>query len=220
MRAGWAAPTRESLALVDAEIGRIEDTLRPEGSSNRRTSIVTSDHGFSTHTGGLQPAALVAPLCESWPTVRRTSWSPKAPSICGQREPARVGRHRRRAAAAAGGRRHLHAPRRRADSEGVVPGTLSFEVARWNHPRSGEILVSANWSREKANDGGYKGRTTQGGVAGHGTSSPYDIHNTLMAAGPDFRARTASDMPTGNVDVAPTLLHLLGLSRRPRCPAG
>jgi arylsulfatase A-like enzyme len=48
-------------------------------------------------------------------------------------------------------------------------------------------------------------------VAGHGTSSPYDIHNTLIAAGPDFREHATSEIPTGNVDLAPTLLRLLGL---------
>jgi len=95
--------------------------------------------------------------------------------------------------------------------EGVVPGTLSFDVARWgNRARSGDILVSANWSHT-ANGAGAPGTTTQEGVAGHGTSSPYDIHNTLIAAGPDFREHATSEIPTGNVDLAPTLLQLLGL---------
>ena len=94
-------------------------------------------------------------------------------------------------------------PRRSGDAEGTVPGTLSFDVAKWNHAeRSGEILVSSNWTREK-NQAGYEGSTTDGGVAGHGSSSPYDIHNTLIAAGPDFREHVQSPVPTGNVDLAP-----------------
>ena len=103
-------------------------------------------------------------------------------------------------------------PARNGRREGVVPGTLSFDVARWNHPRSGDILVSANWTA-RANAAGFAGTTTRRGVAGHGTSSPYDIHNTLIAAGPDFREHATSDVPTGNVDIAPTLLRLLGLPR-------
>ena len=87
-------------------------------------------------------------------------------------------------------------------------------MARWNHPRAAEILVSANWTREK-NEAGYEGKTAQSGVAGHGSSSPYDIHIPLIAAGPDFRERAVSDAPTSNVDLAPTLLRLLGLPAAP-----
>ena len=92
-----------------------------------------------------------------------------------------------------------------------MAGTLSFAVARWNHPRSAEILVSANWNADK-NEGGYPGKTTSTGVAGHGSTSPYDVHNTLIAAGPDFREHAVSEAPTGNVDLAPTLLRLLGMT--------
>ena len=70
--------------------------------------------------------------------------------------------------------------------------------------------MSANWTAA-INDAGFAGTTTDEGVAGHGSSSPYDIHNTLIAAGPEFREHAVSDVPTANVDVAPTLLHLLGL---------
>jgi hypothetical protein len=93
---------------------------------------------------------------------------------------------------------------------GVVPGTLSFNAARWNHPRAAEILVSGNWTDER-NAAGFPGKTTQTGTAGHGTSSPFDVHNTLIAAGPDFREHSTSAVPTANVDLAPTILRLLGL---------
>jgi hypothetical protein len=102
----------------------------------------------------------------------------------------------------------------RGGYEGGVPGTLSFDVARWNHPRAAEILVSANWTREK-NDAGYEGKTTQSGVAGHGSTSPHDVHIPLIAAGPDFREHAVSDVPTSNVDLAPTLLRLLALKAPP-----
>jgi hypothetical protein len=46
----------------------------------------------------------------------------------------------------------------------------------------------------------------------HGSFSPIDVHNTLIAAGPDFKAGFQDMYPTGNVDVAPTAAHLLGLS--------
>ena len=98
--------------------------------------------------------------------------------------------------------------------QGAVPGTLSLSVARGDHARAADILVSANWNAE-ANAAGFPGKTTQGGVAGHGTSSRYDIHNTLIAVGPDFRERTRSRVPTSNVDIAPTILKLMGLAPLP-----
>ena len=43
----------------------------------------------------------------------------------------------------------------------------------------------------------------------HATLSPFDMHNTLIVAGPDFRRGTTDDWPTGNVDLAPTILSIL-----------
>ena len=47
----------------------------------------------------------------------------------------------------------------------------------------------------------------------HGTLSRYDMHNTLVAEGPDFRAAVADHLPTGNVDIAPTILWILGVKQ-------
>ena len=203
--------TNESLRLVDAEIGRIEDTLRAKGLADRTNIIVTSDHGFSTHNDHLKLAALVGPfarpLPDGSPDIVVTEG---AINFRGAVDPARV------RAVVEMLQKHPPAgaiftrPKAGGGAEGVVPGTLSFDVARWNHARSAEILVSANWNADK-NEAGYAGKTTDSGVAGHGTSSPYDVHSTLIAAGPDIREHATSDVPTGNADLAPTLLRLLGL---------
>ena len=37
------------------------------------------------------------------------------------------------------------------------------------------------------------------------------MNNTLVARGPSFKRGAVIETPTGNVDVAPTILHLLGL---------
>jgi arylsulfatase A-like enzyme len=92
-----------------------------------------------------------------------------------------------------------------------VPGTLSFAAARWTHDRSAQILFSPNWT-DAANTHGVRGTTASGGVAGHGSSSPWDIHNTLIAAGPDVKRGVTFDVPSGNVDFAPTFLKLLGIA--------
>lgn len=203
--------TMKSLALVDAGIGRIEDTLRQRGLLDRTNIIVTSDHGFSTHNGHLRLAALVDPFAKPMADGSKDIVvSEGAIYLRSGNDPERVAA----IVAALQKRPEVGAiftrPAASGGKEGVVPGTLSFDVARWNHPRAGEILVSANWNGDK-NDAGFAGKTTDGGVAGHGTSSPYDIHNTLMAAGPDFREHASSEVPTANVDIAPTLLYLLGM---------
>lgn len=93
-----------------------------------------------------------------------------------------------------------------------MPGTLSFDLAHWTHPRAADILVAPNWT-DATNQYGYRGTSTQkdGEPAGHGTSSPYDVHNTLVAAGPDIKSGVVSDVPSGNVDFAPTLCFLNGI---------
>jgi arylsulfatase A-like enzyme len=49
------------------------------------------------------------------------------------------------------------------------------------------------------------------GQGSHVSLSAFDMHNTLIAAGPDFRAGMISDLASGNVDIAPTILSLLGI---------
>jgi arylsulfatase A-like enzyme len=56
-----------------------------------------------------------------------------------------------------------------------------------------------------------RGTTASNGTAGHGSSSPWDIHNTLIAAGPDLKPGLTVETPSANVDFAPTFLKLLGL---------
>jgi predicted AlkP superfamily pyrophosphatase or phosphodiesterase len=210
--------TLKSLALVDAGIGRIEDTLRTKGLLDRTNILVTSDHGFSTHSGaaGLRLNALIDPFAKQAPdgskdiVVSEGAIYVRSSADKASRVSAIVAALQKRPEVGA----IFTRPRAGGGDEGIAAGTLSFDVARWNHPRSGDILVSANWNSE-TNAAGVAGKTTDGGVAGHGSSSPYDIHNTLIAAGPDFREHAVSDVPTANVDIAPTLLRLLGMTPVP-----
>jgi arylsulfatase A-like enzyme len=206
-----AAATRDALRLVDVQIGRIEDTLKARGALEHTNVIVISDHGFSTHTGTLALERLVAPFARPLP-----DGSPDIVVAEGAIH-FRNGRDASRTAAivAALQRRPevgaiFTRPRPGGGAEGLVPGTLSFDIVRWNHSRAAEILVEGSWSAA-INAAGYAGATTQSGVAGHGSSSPYDVHSTLLAAGPGFREAAISDAPTGNADLAPTLLRLLGI---------
>src|SRR4029450_1182535 len=98
--------------------------------------------------------------------------------------------------------------------DGAVPGTLSFQAVHWDHDRAAQILFSPDWSDE-ANVYGVKGSVASSGAAGHGSSSPWDVHNTLIAAGPDLKRGVTIDVPSANVDFAPTFLRLLGIAVPP-----
>lgn len=45
----------------------------------------------------------------------------------------------------------------------------------------------------------------------HVSLSPFDMHNTLIAVGPDFRRGVVSTLASGNVDIAPTILWIMGV---------
>ena len=76
--------------------------------------------------------------------------------------------------------------------DGGVPGTLSFDAVRWDHDRSAQILFSPDWT-DGENAHGLRGMVSSGGVAGHGSASPWDVHNTLIAAGPDLKEGVTID---------------------------
>ena len=56
---------------------------------------------------------------------------------------------------------------------------------------------------------GYAEYHAGGGM--HVTLSPTDLHNLAIAAGPDFRRGVTSLLPSGNVDIVPTLLWLMAI---------
>lgn len=210
---GVGAPeTLDVLRRVDGEIARVQEGLQAMDLLDDYNIWVTSDHGFSTHTGGAPVDAVLVPfvgtLSDGSPRivahggaiyVRDDDAIAVAGIVRGLQQTPGVGAIFTRAV--------------RADSfEGVVPGTLSLEAARWNHDRAAHILFSPDWT-DGTNAHGFSGTTASGGTAGHGSTSPWDIHNTLIAAGPDLLTGVTVETPSGNVDFAPTFLHLLGIAR-------
>ena len=69
---------------------------------------------------------------------------------------------------------------------------------------------------QKINQYGYRGHSyTSGGLLSgngdHGSASASDMHNMLIGRGPSLRSGITSNLPSGNVDITPTVLKLLGL---------
>ena len=53
------------------------------------------------------------------------------------------------------------------------------------------------------------------GQGNHTSLSRFDMHNTLIAAGPDFRKGWTDPVPSGNTDVAPTVAAILDVPNDP-----
>jgi hypothetical protein len=80
--------------------------------------------------------------------------------------------------------------------------------------RNPDIIVSFSYD-ENALVQGKKGTEYESMFAhrgSHGSFSPVDVHNTLIALGPDFKTGFGDHVPSGNIDVAPTIAYLLGLN--------
>jgi arylsulfatase A-like enzyme len=100
----------------------------------------------------------------------------------------------------------------------ALPGTFSLaDVHLAASHGAPDVVMSMRWNAEK-NEFGAPGMLTSMdgrlGTGTHGSLSAFDLHNTLIGAGPDFKKGFVSTLPSGNIDVAPTLLWLLGVSAR------
>jgi hypothetical protein len=101
---------------------------------------------------------------------------------------------------------------------GEIPGTLPLGRVRLENAegRNPDIVVGYSFD-ENAVIQGMPGIEFEG-VAGssnhgmHGSFSPRDVHNTLLASGPDFAEHYTDTLPSGNVDLAPTIAKIMGLA--------
>jgi len=94
-------------------------------------------------------------------------------------------------------------------------GTFPLETVRANTADAPDVIVALRWNKNP-NRFGVAGQiiTDSARAAGdgsHASLSAFDVHNTLIVAGPDFRERMLTTLPSSNVDIAPTVLRLLGI---------
>ena len=103
-------------------------------------------------------------------------------------------------------------------TSGVLPGTFGLDAVRLECPAAPDLIVAMRWNDEK-NANGLPGliysEGRKAGQGNHATLSRYELHNTLIAAGPDFRSGFRDEMPSSNIDLAPTIAHLLKLPNAP-----
>lgn len=102
-----------------------------------------------------------------------------------------------------------------SDAVAGIPGTLPASLVGNQGPRAPELTVSFKWN-SSPNKAGYDGQVyATGGEPGtgqHGSMSRHEIHAVLFASGPSFKSKLKVDTPSGNLDLAPTILKILGVS--------
>jgi arylsulfatase A-like enzyme len=122
----------------------------------------------------------------------------------------------------AGVKRRLVEFLQQTDFTGVIftkeplPGTFDLSEARIDSKHAPDVVMAFRWNDLK-NQFGVPGMIDadwqrKAGKGTHATLSRFDMHNTLIAAGPDFRRGQVDDLPTGNVDLAPTILRIFGIT--------
>jgi hypothetical protein len=193
---GYFAPeTVQSLRDADTNLGAILATYDRLGLRESTTMVVTSDHGGSTVTRRAQPARDLSRVLTDGAAAENGG------SVFVYSSDAR-----------------LVSAIRRFDYVGPVftadgrEGTFPKSLVGLDGPRAPDAVFSFVWSPESVN--GIVGTATGAEsklVMDHGSISPYDLHNTLVVQGPDVRSGWRSSIPVGNIDICPTLTHLLGL---------
>jgi arylsulfatase A-like enzyme len=213
-----SAQSLEGVRSSDENLGRVLAELDRRGLRATTDLLVVSDHGFSTVGSRVDVAAELSLAGFQTGRVALGGLRPGNTIVVsdGGSSLIYVGGHDAELC------RRIAAFLQVQDWTGVVlsreplEGTFPLAEARIDSPESPDLVVSLRWTREKSVTGapgmltidmGPKGRK----VGHHASLSAFDMHNTLVASGPDFRHGVTDTLPSGNTDLAPTILWILGL---------
>jgi arylsulfatase A-like enzyme len=103
-----------------------------------------------------------------------------------------------------------------SDRYGEIAGTLPMSLINTEPQVTGrapDIIVSFNYDETIAVAGkpGISYASSVNRRGDHGSFSPTDTRISLLARGPDFKGGLYDTLPTANVDIAPTVAHILKL---------
>jgi predicted AlkP superfamily pyrophosphatase or phosphodiesterase len=211
----------QSLAAIrnaDDNLARVLKALEAKGALDTTDILVASDHGFSTIGAAVDVAASLQKA--GFKAVREFKTKPAPGEIL---------------VVANSGSSLLYLPDHDEKvveklvqffqswkSTGVIftrkvlPSTFALSEVHLDSEAAPDILISLRWM-DQTNKFGAPGLITTdrssytAGQGAHVSLSRYDMHNTLVAAGPDFRSGITNSLPSGNIDIAPTILYLLGI---------
>lgn len=207
----------DAIKSSDKNLGALLHALEEKGERQRTDIVVVSDHGFSTIGRAIDLRSLLrkagfnvivdGDLPAKSGEVRVVSNGGMVLFYITEHDPAVSAR--------------LAEFLQQSDFAGVLfsrsslAGTFPLTQLHLDTAHAPDLLMSFRWN-DARNQSGVPGMidsmTTLDVAAGtHGTLSKYDLHNICIAAGPDFRRGETDELPTSNLDLAPTILHLLGI---------
>ncbi len=206
-----------AMQVSDRNLAALLDTLAKKDARKNTDVFVVSDHGFSTIERAIDFSAELRKA--GFDATKAFKKAPKRGQILvvgnGGTILFYVIEHDPEVA------RRLVEWLQHSDFAGVIfardkfDGTFSLETVRANTPDAPDVMVALRWN-SKPNRFGIPGEiitdsSREPGEGSHATLSQFDAHNTLIAAGPDFREGVTTSLPSSNVDIAPTVLRILGL---------
>ncbi len=206
-----------ALRSADDCLRRMLAALDAKGVREKTDVFVVSDHGFSTIARAIDIAALLREA--GLPVVREFSADPQPGQILANGLGGSVGFYVIGKETEA--IRKLVDTLLASDYAGAIftadgmPGTFALSQARLDSPDAPDVLVALRWDDRKSTVGTVGSLISDGsrrpGAGTHATLGQSDVHNTLIAAGPDFKRGWKNEAPSGNVDIAPTAAWILGV---------
>ena len=200
----------------DKNLGEVIKSLKERGVYDKTDIMVVSDHGFSTIARGPD---VVEILKKAKFSAFKKNENPEAGDIMvvglGGTVMFYVVEHQEPVI------RRLVEFLQQSDFAGVIlskldiEGAFPLEAVRYGGTNAGpDVMISMRWTAEK-NEHGFPGMfySMDGtkGKGSHASLSHFDMNNTLVASGPDFKRGFISNTASGNIDVTPTVLWLLGV---------
>jgi arylsulfatase A-like enzyme len=208
----------EALAAIkssDENLAAVLQALETKKARSSTNVLVVSDHGFSTITRAVDIPLLLNEAGFDAAVKSDEALKPGQIMVVGNggstlfyvigRDPAIT--------------RRLVEFLQRSDFAGVIftrekmEGTFDLETARLDRESAPDVVLGMRWN-DGENRFGVRGELIADaarsvGYGTHASLSRRDVHNTLIAAGPSFQRGATIRMPSGNIDIAPTVLHLL-----------
>jgi predicted AlkP superfamily pyrophosphatase or phosphodiesterase len=211
-----ALTARQALHNSDEDLGRVLEALDRLGVRNQTDVLVVSDHGFSTISKNYDLAKLLRKAGFDADNKFTAAPQPGQVVVVGNSGSSclYVIGHDKAVS------RRLVEFLQKSDIAGVIfsrdafEGTFPLSQVAVDTAEAPDVMFSARWSSEANRDGMPGTLVAEGkrgpGQGNHSSLSRFDMHNTLVAAGPHFKQHFVDELPSGNADVAPTILHLLG----------